>query len=88
MCQYSAQDGHFTDWHLAHLGGILSRGPGLTIIEATAVTPNGRTSPEDAGLWKDSQIEQLKRIVDFAHSQSQKVSIILSCLCLFYAQLV
>ncbi|KAF8503175.1 FMN-linked oxidoreductase [Gautieria morchelliformis] len=75
MCQYSCQDGHLTDWHMAHLGGILSRGPGLTIIEATAVTANGRITPEDSGLWKDSQIEPLKRIVDFAHSQSQKICI-------------
>ena len=75
MCEYSAQDGHLTDWHLAHLGGILQRGPGLTIIEATAVTANGRITPEDSGLWKDSQIEPLQRIVDFAHSQGQHIAI-------------
>jgi hypothetical protein len=65
MCQYSAQDGHLTDWHLTHLGGIIQRGPGLTIVEATAVTPEGRITPEDSGLWKDSQIEPLRRIVEF-----------------------
>jgi 2,4-dienoyl-CoA reductase-like NADH-dependent reductase (Old Yellow Enzyme family) len=75
MCQYSAYDGHLTDWHLTHLGGIIQRGPGLTIVEATAVTPEGRISPEDSGLWKDSQIEPLKRIVDFAHSQNQHMCI-------------
>ncbi|KAF8574531.1 FMN-linked oxidoreductase [Ramaria rubella] len=75
MCQYSAQDGHVTDWHLAHLGGILLRGPGLTFVEATAVTANGRITPEDVGLWKDSHIEGLKRIVEFAHSQSAKIGI-------------
>lgn len=75
MCQYSADDGHLTDWHLAHLGGILQRGPGLTIIEATAVLANGRITPEDSGLWKDSQIEPLRRIVEFAHSQGQKIGI-------------
>lgn len=75
MCEYSADDGHFTDWHLVHLGGIISRGPGLTILEATAVTAEGRITPEDAGLWKDSQIAPLKRIVDFAHSQGQHVAI-------------
>lgn len=54
---------------MAHIGGIVSRGPGMTIIEATAVTPEGRITPEDVGIWKDSQIAPLKRVVDFAHSQ-------------------
>ncbi|KAH8587691.1 putative NADPH dehydrogenase C23G7.10c [Bisporella sp. PMI_857] len=75
MCQYSAQDGHLTDWHLIHLGGIMARGPGLTIVEATAVLPEGRISPEDSGLWQDSQIEPLRRIVEFAHSQGQHIAI-------------
>jgi 2,4-dienoyl-CoA reductase-like NADH-dependent reductase (Old Yellow Enzyme family) len=64
-----------TDWHLTHLGGILQRGPGLTTTEAVAVTPEGRITPEDVGLWKDSQIEPIKRVVDFAHSQGQKIMI-------------
>ncbi|PVI02849.1 NADPH dehydrogenase [Periconia macrospinosa] len=75
LCQYSAQDGHLTDWHLTHLGGILQRGPGITMVEATAVVPEGRITPEDSGLWKDSQIEPLRRIVEFAHSQNQKIGI-------------
>ena len=76
MAQYSSgPDGQMTDWHLAHLGGLILRGAGLTILEATAVTPNGRGSPEDVGLWDDSQIESIKRIVDFAHSQGQKIGI-------------
>ncbi|EPS36315.1 hypothetical protein H072_10184 [Dactylellina haptotyla CBS 200.50] len=75
MCQYSAQDGHLTDWHMAHLGGIISRGPGLTMIEATAVVPEGRISPEDSGIWADSHVAPLKRIVEFAHSQNQKIGI-------------
>ena len=75
LCQYSAEDGHFTPWHLAHIGGIVSRGPGITCIEATAVAPEGRITPEDAGLWKDSQIENLKKVVEFAHSQNQKIMI-------------
>ncbi|KAF9225694.1 FMN-linked oxidoreductase [Gyrodon lividus] len=75
LCQYSAEDGHFTAWHLAHLGGIFTRGPGLSIIEATAVVSEGRITPEDAGLWKDSQIEPLRKIVEFAHSQNQKIGI-------------
>jgi len=75
MCQYSASTGALTDWHLTHLGGILQRGPGLTIIEATSVTANGRITPEDSGLWTDSQIAPIKRIVEFAHSQSQLIGI-------------
>lgn len=57
------------------VGGIFTRGPGLSIIEATAVLPQGRITPEDAGLWKDSQIEPLRKIVEFAHSQNQKIGI-------------
>lgn len=75
LCQYSAQDGHMTDWHLAHLGGIAQRGPGFIMIEATAVEPEGRITPQDVGLWKDSQIEPLKRVVDFVHSQNQIIGI-------------
>jgi 2,4-dienoyl-CoA reductase-like NADH-dependent reductase (Old Yellow Enzyme family) len=60
---------------MAHLGGIISRGPGLAIIEATAITPEGRITPQDAGLWKDSQIEPYRQIVEFAHSQGQKIAI-------------
>ncbi|KAK6609462.1 NADH:flavin oxidoreductase NADH oxidase [Botrytis cinerea] len=55
--------------------GIISRGPGLSFIEATAVLPEGRITPEDCGLWKDSQIAPLRRIVQFAHSQGQKIGI-------------
>ncbi|KAF7986396.1 hypothetical protein HWV62_35442 [Athelia sp. TMB] len=75
LCQYSAENGHLTPWHQAHLGGIFTRGPGLTIIEATAVVPEGRITPQDSGLWTDSQIAPLKAIVDFAHSQNQKIGI-------------
>jgi hypothetical protein len=56
LCQYSAQNGHLTPWHLSHLGGIISRGPGLSIVEATAVLPEGRITPEDSGIWSDSHI--------------------------------
>ena len=75
LCQYSAENGHHTAWHLTHLGGIVQRGPGLTMVEATAVTPQGRITPEDSGLWTDSQIQPLKNTVDFAHSQGQKMAI-------------
>ncbi|KAF5366018.1 hypothetical protein D9758_006715 [Tetrapyrgos nigripes] len=73
--QYSAENGHATPWHMAHIGGIVSRGFGLTFIEATAVTPEGRVSPEDMGIWQDSHVEPLKQLVDFAHSQGQKIGI-------------
>jgi len=75
LCQYSAQNGYATDWHLTHLGGIIQRGPGLTFVEAAGVTPQGRITPEDVGIWEDGQIEPLKRIVEFAHSQGQKIAI-------------
>ena len=48
------------------------------MVEATAVTPEGRITPEDSGLWKDSQIQPLRKIVEFAHSQNQKIAIQLS----------
>jgi 2,4-dienoyl-CoA reductase-like NADH-dependent reductase (Old Yellow Enzyme family) len=75
LCQYSAEDGHPTAWQMTHLGGILQRGPGLTLVEATAVQENGRITPEDCGLWKDSQKEPFRKIVEFAHSQGQKIGI-------------
>ncbi|KAK5939018.1 NADH-dependent flavin oxidoreductase [Knufia obscura] len=75
LCQYSAQNGYMTDWHLTHLGGIIQRGPGLAFVEASAVLPQGRITPEDVGLWEDGQIEPMKRVVDFAHSQGQKIAI-------------
>lgn len=60
---------------MAHLGGIISRGPGISFVEATAVMAEGRITPEDAGIWLDSHIEPLRRIVEFAHSQGQKMGI-------------
>ncbi|TGO57671.1 hypothetical protein BCON_0063g00280 [Botryotinia convoluta] len=75
MCMYSANDGHLTDFHLVHLGAFAYRGASLTIIEATAVRPEGRISPGDAGLWEDAQIEGFKRVADFAHGQGQKIGI-------------
>lgn len=57
------------------VGGIFTRGPGLSIIEATSVVPEGRISPGDSGLWSDDQIAPLAEIVQFAHSQNQKIGI-------------
>ena len=70
MCQYSATDGFATDWHLVHLGSRASGGAALIIQEATAVSPEGRISPGDLGLWKDEQIEKLQSINQFIVSQN------------------
>ncbi len=65
MCQYSSVDGTATDWHLVHLGARAVGGAALVIVEATAVSPEGRITPGDAGLWTDEQIEPLARINRF-----------------------
>jgi 2,4-dienoyl-CoA reductase-like NADH-dependent reductase (Old Yellow Enzyme family) len=65
MCQYSAQDGRATDWHLVHLGSRAVGGAGLVVFEATAVAPEARISPADLGLWEDGQVEPLARVVRF-----------------------
>ncbi len=69
MCQYSAVDGFATNWHLVHYGSRASGGAGLIIQEATAVSPEGRISPDDLGLWKNEHVEKLKEITTFIHSQ-------------------
>lgn len=69
MCQYSSQDGFATDWHLVHLGAFAVGGASLVITEATAVTPEGRISPHDLGIWDDAHVEMLRRINDFVHAQ-------------------
>lgn len=69
MCQYSSQDGFANDWHLVHLGSRAAGGAGLVFTEAAAVVPEGRISPEDLGIWKDEQIEQLSRITEFIRKQ-------------------
>ena len=69
MCQYSSIDGFTYDWHLVHLGSRAVGGAGLIIAEATAVSPEGRISPGDVGLWKDEHILGLSRIVNFIHQQ-------------------
>jgi 2,4-dienoyl-CoA reductase-like NADH-dependent reductase (Old Yellow Enzyme family) len=69
MCQYSSVDGFASDWHLVHLGSRAQGGAGLVILEAAAVTAEGRISPDDLGVWKDEHIEYLRRIAAFVHSQ-------------------
>ncbi len=65
MCQYSATDGFANDWHLVHLGSRAVGGAGAVMVEATAVTPEGRISPGDLGLWSDAHVEPLARIARF-----------------------
>jgi len=67
MCQYSAEDGFTSDYHLVHLGSRAMGGAGLIISEAASVSPEGRISPGDIGIWKDEHIVGLKRITDFIH---------------------
>lgn len=69
MCEYSSVDGFATDWHLVHLGARAQGGAGLVIVEASAVTPQGRISDGDLGIYKDEHVAKLKQIVDFIHSQ-------------------
>ena len=69
MCEYSAGDGFANDWHLVHLGSRAVGGAALIMVEATAVTAEGRISPGDLGIWKDEHIEPLARIATFVHSQ-------------------
>jgi 2,4-dienoyl-CoA reductase-like NADH-dependent reductase (Old Yellow Enzyme family) len=69
MCQYSARDGFANDWHLVHLGSRAVGGAALVMVEATAVTPEGRISPGDLGIWSDAHVDMLKRIALFIASQ-------------------
>ncbi|WP_411558588.1 NADH:flavin oxidoreductase/NADH oxidase [Plantibacter sp. MPB07] len=71
MCQYSvaAQDGVPTDWHLVHLGQFAAGGFGLVISEAAAISPEGRISPQDAGIWNDGQRDAWRRITAFITEQ-------------------
>ena len=75
MCQYSAVDGFATDWHMVHYGSRAVGGVGLILLEATAVAPEGRITPYDLGLWDDEQIEGLKQITGFIHSQGSVAGI-------------
>ncbi|CAH2352380.1 putative NADPH dehydrogenase Afvap [[Candida] railenensis] len=76
MCQYSANPKfEATPWHVVHYGEIIKRGPGLSFIEATSVSPEGGLSPQDLAIFNDEQAKKLKDIVDFAHSQNQHIGI-------------
>jgi len=70
MCEYSSKDGFANDWHLVHLGGRAVGGAGLVIAEATAVSPEGRITHDDLGIWKDEHIDFLSRITGFVEKQN------------------
>src|SRR5712692_10278888 len=69
MCEYSSVDGFSNDWHLVHLGSRAVGGAALVMTEATAVTPVGRISPQDLGIYDEGHVAGLARIVRFIHSQ-------------------
>ena len=69
MCQYSSEDGLPTDWHLVHLGSRAVAGAGTVFVEATAVSPEGRISPSDSGIWTDVHAEEFVRITRFIKDQ-------------------
>lgn len=69
MCQYSSQDGMPTEWHLVHLGSRAVGGAGLVMVEATAVSPEGRISPGDSGIWSDEHATAFRPISSFIRSQ-------------------
>jgi 2,4-dienoyl-CoA reductase-like NADH-dependent reductase (Old Yellow Enzyme family) len=75
MCQYSAVDGVPDDWQLVHLGARATGGFGLVMTEASAVLPEGRIAPEDAGIWNDEQAQAWRRVVDFVHAQSTPIGV-------------
>jgi len=69
MCQYSTQEGMPTDWHFVHLGSRAVGGAGLVMVEATAVSPEGRISKQDTGLWSEAHSDAYRRIADFVRRQ-------------------
>ena len=75
MCQYSADDGVPNDWHLVHLGSFARGGAGLVMTEATAVSPEGRISPADTGIWNDDQQDAWARVVEFVRGQGATAAI-------------
>lgn len=70
MCQYSAKDGVPDDWHLVHLGSRAVGGAGLVFCEATGITPEGRISLGDLGIWNETQVQAFKKITDFIKAQN------------------
>ena len=75
MCQYSGVNGFATDWHLVHLGSRAVGGAGLVVQEATAVSPEGRITHGDLGIWNDEHITKLRTITDFIHANGSVAGI-------------
>src|SRR3984893_16545696 len=75
MCQYSSEDGFANDWHLVHLGSRAVGGAALVFTEAAAVTPEGRISPQDLGVWSDAHFEPLERVARFIKGQGSVAGI-------------
>ena len=69
MCQYSSRDGFANDWHLVHLGSHAVGGAAIVFTEATAVTADGRISPQDLGIWSEQHVHELARITRFVRDQ-------------------
>jgi 2,4-dienoyl-CoA reductase-like NADH-dependent reductase (Old Yellow Enzyme family) len=70
MGQCSAIDGCATNWHMMHLGNMAISGAGALCIEATAVSPSGRNTPVDLGIWGDKQAEAIKPAIEFCRENS------------------
>lgn len=75
MCQYSSPGGVPTDWHLVHLGSRAVGGAGLVFTEATSVSPEGRISPDDTGIWNNAQVEAWSPIANFIREQGAAAGI-------------
>jgi len=75
MCMYSSVDGMPNDWHLVHLGGFAVGRAGLVMTEATSVSPEGRITPDDAGIWSDAHAVAWARVVDFVHGMGTAIGI-------------
>jgi 2,4-dienoyl-CoA reductase-like NADH-dependent reductase (Old Yellow Enzyme family) len=69
MCQYSSDDGLPNEWHMVHLGSRAVGGAGLVIVEASGVSPEGRITSWDSGIWSEAHADAFKPIVDFIHAQ-------------------
>lgn len=75
MCEYSSTDGFAGDWHFVHLGSRAIGGAALVITEASAISPEGRITPHDLGIYKDEHVPGLKRITDFLHQHGAHAGI-------------
>lgn len=75
MCQYSSRDGLPNDWHMVHLGSRAVGGAGLVCVEATGVSPGGRISPGDTGIWSEEHTRAFTPVASFIKSQGARAAI-------------